>query len=96
MEILLLTSKIEAELNVGHVFALQTNFYGKMLGQNVKKPTSNLSLHSAKKISTCSLHNHGCSTPLLGPMAVMYPDRPLRLWGILATAEDASASMSVR
>jgi len=52
VEILLLTSKIVAELNVDHVFTLQTNLYGKMLGQNVKILTSKLSLHSAQKIST--------------------------------------------
>lgn len=40
VEILLLTSNIEAELNVGHVFALQANLYSKMLGQNVKIQTS--------------------------------------------------------
>lgn len=52
MEILLLASKIAAELNVGHVFALQTNLYRKMLGHNVKIPASNLSLLSARKIFT--------------------------------------------
>lgn len=52
VEILLLTFKIAGKVNAGHVFALQTNLYGKILGLSVKIPTSKFSLHSARKIFT--------------------------------------------